>query len=189
MSSDDADPSWKISVTAEGEATLALSGDYNDTLPGNGAEPFPVVADPENLELNRLQVSYMKGGNGVTLSHGPENTVLSAVHFFGCVFGGNGNDALSGFTAPKLLWVAKHEPDSWAQVRHILLPMVRPVLSIVLLLQIIWDLRVFTQIFVLQRAGGINRDTNLIGVYAYRSATGDNRFDLGATIAVASAGG
>lgn len=29
------------------------------------------------------------GGNGVTMSHGPENTVLSAVHFFGCVFGGN----------------------------------------------------------------------------------------------------
>lgn len=29
------------------------------------------------------------GGNGMTLSHGPENTVLSAVHFYGCVFGGN----------------------------------------------------------------------------------------------------
>src|SRR3546814_1144647 len=29
------------------------------------------------------------GGNGVTLSHGAEDTVLSAVHFFGCVFGGN----------------------------------------------------------------------------------------------------
>jgi len=28
-------------------------------------------------------------GNGVTLSHGAEDTVLSAVHFFGCVFGGN----------------------------------------------------------------------------------------------------
>lgn len=28
--------------------------------------------------------------NGATFSHGPEDTVLSAVHVFGCVFGGNG---------------------------------------------------------------------------------------------------
>ena len=33
-----------------------------------------------------------------------------------------GNDALTGFTAPKLLWVARHEPDNWASVRQVLLP-------------------------------------------------------------------
>jgi len=33
-----------------------------------------------------------------------------------------GNDALTGFTAPKLLWVQRTEPDHWAMVRHILLP-------------------------------------------------------------------
>ncbi len=33
-----------------------------------------------------------------------------------------GNDALTGFTAPKLLWVQRHEPDNWARVRHVLLP-------------------------------------------------------------------
>src|SRR6185295_170241 len=33
-----------------------------------------------------------------------------------------GNNALTGFTAPKILWVAKHEPDIYARVRHILLP-------------------------------------------------------------------
>jgi xylulokinase len=33
-----------------------------------------------------------------------------------------GNDALTGFTAPKLLWVQNHEPDNWARVRHVLLP-------------------------------------------------------------------
>ena len=52
---------------AEGEGTLALVDDYNDTLPGNGIEPFPTVGDPENLEINRLQVSYMKDGTGATL--------------------------------------------------------------------------------------------------------------------------
>ncbi|HSM43393.1 MAG TPA: xylulokinase, partial [Acidimicrobiia bacterium] len=33
-----------------------------------------------------------------------------------------GNDALTGFTAPKLLWVAGHEPDNWARVATFLLP-------------------------------------------------------------------
>jgi xylulokinase len=33
-----------------------------------------------------------------------------------------GNDALTGFTAPKLLWVQTHEPENWARVAHVLLP-------------------------------------------------------------------
>ena len=33
-----------------------------------------------------------------------------------------GNDALTGFTAPKILWVREHEPDVYAGVKHILLP-------------------------------------------------------------------
>ncbi len=33
-----------------------------------------------------------------------------------------GNDVMTGFTAPKLLWVATHEPDNWARVATILLP-------------------------------------------------------------------
>lgn len=33
-----------------------------------------------------------------------------------------GNDALTGFTAPKILWVRNHEPEVFSSVRHILLP-------------------------------------------------------------------
>ena len=33
-----------------------------------------------------------------------------------------GNDALTGFTAPKLLWVRRHEPETWRRVAHVLLP-------------------------------------------------------------------
>ncbi|HKP17988.1 MAG TPA: xylulokinase, partial [Gaiellaceae bacterium] len=33
-----------------------------------------------------------------------------------------GNRALTGFTAPKLLWVRKHEPEIWSQGAHVLLP-------------------------------------------------------------------
>jgi xylulokinase len=33
-----------------------------------------------------------------------------------------GNDALTGFTAPKILWVQEHEPAIWKRAHHILLP-------------------------------------------------------------------
>src|SRR5262245_47513556 len=33
-----------------------------------------------------------------------------------------GNDALTGFTAPKLVWVRDHEPEIWRQAAHVLLP-------------------------------------------------------------------
>jgi len=33
-----------------------------------------------------------------------------------------GNDALTGFTAPKILWVQQEEPQIWKDTRHILLP-------------------------------------------------------------------
>jgi xylulokinase len=33
-----------------------------------------------------------------------------------------GNDALTGFTAPKILWVETHEPEVYRRARHVLLP-------------------------------------------------------------------
>jgi xylulokinase len=33
-----------------------------------------------------------------------------------------GNRALTGFTAPKLLWVRRHEPELYARIEHVLLP-------------------------------------------------------------------
>ena len=33
-----------------------------------------------------------------------------------------GNDALTGFTAPKLVWVRDNEPDVWRRAAHVLLP-------------------------------------------------------------------
>ena len=33
-----------------------------------------------------------------------------------------GNRALPGFTAPKLLWLQRHEPDVYVRIRHVLLP-------------------------------------------------------------------
>jgi xylulokinase len=33
-----------------------------------------------------------------------------------------GNRALAGFTAPKLLWLRRHEPEAYARIAHVLLP-------------------------------------------------------------------
>jgi xylulokinase len=33
-----------------------------------------------------------------------------------------GNDALTGFTAPKLVWVHRNEPEVWRRIAHVLLP-------------------------------------------------------------------
>jgi xylulokinase len=38
------------------------------------------------------------------------------------LIGLTGNRALAGFTAPKLLWLRRHEPESYARIRRVLLP-------------------------------------------------------------------
>jgi N,N'-diacetylchitobiose transport system permease protein len=70
------------------------------------------------------------------------------------------------------------------RLRHVVLPSIRPVLLIIGLLQVIWDLRVFTQIYVLQKAGGVTRDTNLLGTYIYRLGIGGGDFGTAAAVAM-----
>lgn len=48
------------SALAEAEATLAIIGRYNDGL--NGRAAYPIVADPQNIELNRAQLAYTVPG-------------------------------------------------------------------------------------------------------------------------------
>ena len=60
--------------------------------------------------------------------------------------------------------------SAWQRFRHLSLPLARPVLYVVGLLQVIWDLKVFTQIYVLQRSGAPTRDTHLLGTYIYSLA-------------------
>jgi N,N'-diacetylchitobiose transport system permease protein len=73
---------------------------------------------------------------------------------------------------------------AWQRLRHVMLPTIRPVLLVVGLLQVIWDLRVFTQIYVLQGAGGISRETNLLGTYIYRLGIAEGRFGMAAAVAI-----
>ena len=66
----------------------------------------------------------------------------------------------------------------------ITLPMIRPVLMIVALLQIIWDLRVFAQIKMLQDAGAPISSTDLLGTYIYRVGVGSSDFGMASALSV-----
>jgi N,N'-diacetylchitobiose transport system permease protein len=72
----------------------------------------------------------------------------------------------------------------WQRFRDVILPTLGPIYLVLAALSTLWDLKVFTQIYVLQQAGGITRDTNLLGVWAYRVSIGANRFDIGAAVAI-----
>lgn len=70
------------------------------------------------------------------------------------------------------------------RLRYVILPTIRTVLLVVGLLQVIWDLRVFTQVYILQEAGGSARATNLLGTYIYRLGIGGGDFGTSAAVAV-----
>lgn len=73
-----------FSVLVEGEGTLGISNKYNDTNAGNGVEPYSVVADPQNIELNRVQLQY-KGLKGTTFTVGRQRINLDDQRFVGSV--------------------------------------------------------------------------------------------------------
>jgi len=68
--------------------------------------------------------------------------------------------------------------------RHVVVPQVSGVLLVLLVLQIIWDMRVFAQIYALQTIGGIAAETNTIGVYIYKVSIGNGQLGAGGAISV-----
>jgi len=73
-----------LSFLVESEATLGIHNDFNDTNPGNGVEPFSVVADPENIELNRLQLRFAKKDKG-SITVGRQRINIDDQRFVGSV--------------------------------------------------------------------------------------------------------
>jgi N,N'-diacetylchitobiose transport system permease protein len=66
----------------------------------------------------------------------------------------------------------------------IILPMIKPVIAIVFLLQIIWDLRVFTQITMLQDAGSKSSEFDLLGTYIYKLGTKSQDFGMASAVSI-----
>ncbi|WP_199711225.1 carbohydrate ABC transporter permease [Tessaracoccus antarcticus] len=72
----------------------------------------------------------------------------------------------------------------WQAFRSITVPMLAPIITMLAALSTIWDFRVFTQVYLLQQAGGITSETNLISIHAYRTSFSGNDFGSGAAISV-----
>jgi len=73
---------------------------------------------------------------------------------------------------------------AWQRFWGIILPMIRPVIAIVFLLQIIWDLRVFTQITMLQDAGSKSSEFDLLGTYIYKLGTKSQDFGMASAVSI-----
>lgn len=95
--------------------------------------------------------------------------------------------AYAGLTqvSDEVLEAANLDGASAAQrVRHIILPMIKPVILIVFLLQLIWDLRVFTQIKLLQDAGPKGGAFDLLGTYIYKQGTLAQDFGMASAVSI-----
>jgi N,N'-diacetylchitobiose transport system permease protein len=73
---------------------------------------------------------------------------------------------------------------AWQRFRFLTLPYLRSILLVLLILQIIWDLRVFAQIYALQAVGGVRAETNTIGVYIYSVSMASGDLGAGGAISV-----
>jgi hypothetical protein len=73
--------SGPFALLVEGEGTLAINEDYNSGV--NGKTLYPIVADPENVEANRVQIQYRTKPLIVTL--GRQRINLDDQRFVGSV--------------------------------------------------------------------------------------------------------
>lgn len=71
---------WNTQLLAEAELVMPLDAHYNSTV--NGKTQFPVVADPEDYAINRLQLTNTSIAD-TTLVLGRQRLVIDDQRFFG----------------------------------------------------------------------------------------------------------
>lgn len=74
--------------------------------------------------------------------------------------------------------------SGWKRFWHIVMPSISSVVAVVTVLQIIWDLRVFTQIYYLQGAGGLASKTDLLGTFIYRIGISQSNYGVASAVAI-----
>jgi N,N'-diacetylchitobiose transport system permease protein len=73
---------------------------------------------------------------------------------------------------------------AWRRFWSLTFPMLRPVFAVVTVLSTIWDFKVFTQIYLMPGGDGVNRNVLTLGTWSYVESFAQNRYGLGAAIAV-----
>ncbi len=95
----------QASVTGKTVAAIGLTGQMHGlvALDGNGGVLRPAIL--WNDQRTAEECAWITGHIGA-------DRVLELT----------GNPILTGFTAPKIIWMRRHEPERYARIRHILLP-------------------------------------------------------------------
>lgn len=73
---------------------------------------------------------------------------------------------------------------TWRTFWRIMVPILRPVLAVVVIQSIIWDFKIFTQIYVMTRGGGLAGQNLTLNVYAYQQAFASGEYGLGSALGV-----
>lgn len=74
--------------------------------------------------------------------------------------------------------------SAYQRFRLIQVPYVRGIITVLVVLSMIWDLKLFTQVFVLQDIGGDREQTSTIGVYIYQVGMAQGHYGVASAIAV-----
>ncbi|MFC8920540.1 carbohydrate ABC transporter permease [Streptomyces sp. NPDC057116] len=74
--------------------------------------------------------------------------------------------------------------SQWRMWRSVTAPLLRPILLVVTVQSVIWDFKVFTQIYVMTGGGGIAGQNLVLNVYAYQKAFASSQYSLGSAIGV-----
>ncbi|MBC7596925.1 MAG: sugar ABC transporter permease [Kineosporiaceae bacterium] len=78
---------------------------------------------------------------------------------------------IDGASTPRIAW-------------SILLPMLRPIVMIVTIQSIIWDFKIFSQIYIMTNGGGIAGQNLVLNVYGYQQAFAASLYGLGSALGV-----
>ena len=71
----------------------------------------------------------------------------------------------------------------WRRFTAVTWPSVRPLALVLTFLSVIWDFKVFTQVYGI-RQGGPNRETVTLALYSYQQGIGSRQFGIAAAISV-----
>lgn len=71
----------------------------------------------------------------------------------------------------------------WRRFTAVTWPAIRPLVLLLTFLSVIWDAKVFTQVYGI-RQGGPNRETVTLSLYAYQQGIGSRQFGVAAAISV-----
>ncbi|MFC0108103.1 carbohydrate ABC transporter permease [Kibdelosporangium aridum] len=85
----------------------------------------------------------------------------------------------------EIIEAAQLDGATWRRTAtQVILPILKPLIVIATIQSIIWDFKIFTQIYVMTNGGGLAGQNLVLNVYTYQKAFAGEEYGLGAAIGV-----